>query len=135
MARISFWEFTTSARKLVPPMSIPTMISFVDTIGTPPGRKTLGSKVYLNPAFQKMAIFDLAIPSSFGTNQLREAAARAKLIIRGAAGVAELADAADSKSAAGHPAWGFNSPLQHQIPRPHDFATHSRRNSYPNVLV
>ena len=30
------------------------------------------------------------------------------------AGVAELADAADSKSAAGHPAWGFNSPLQHQ---------------------
>ncbi len=31
------------------------------------------------------------------------------------AGVAELADAADSKSAAGHPAWGFNSPLQHQV--------------------
>ena len=31
------------------------------------------------------------------------------------AGVAELADAADSKSAAGHPAWGFNSPLQHQL--------------------
>ena len=25
-----------------------------------------------------------------------------------------MADAADSKSAAGHPAWGFNSPLQHQ---------------------
>ena len=32
--------------------------------------------------------------------------------------MAELADAADSKSAAGHPAWGFNSPLQHQLSVP-----------------
>ncbi len=38
------------------------------------------------------------------------------LLICMRAGVAELADAADSKSAAGHPAWGFNSPLQHQDP-------------------
>ena len=33
------------------------------------------------------------------------------------AGVAELADAPDSKSGAVKTAWGFNSPLQHQLPR------------------
>ena len=27
--------------------------------------------------------------------------------------MAELADALDSKSSAGHPAWGFKSPLRH----------------------
>ena len=36
IARISFWAFTTSARRLVPPMSIPTITSFAGTIGTPP---------------------------------------------------------------------------------------------------
>jgi hypothetical protein len=30
------------------------------------------------------------------------------------AGMAELADAADSKSAEVHPSWGFNSPSRHQ---------------------
>ena len=30
------------------------------------------------------------------------------------AGVAELADALDSKSSDGHPSWGFKSPLRHQ---------------------
>src|SRR5215813_12476557 len=31
------------------------------------------------------------------------------------AGMAELADAADSKSAEVHPSWGFNSPSRHQF--------------------
>jgi hypothetical protein len=31
------------------------------------------------------------------------------------AGVAELADALDSKSSDGHPSWGFKSPLRHQL--------------------
>ena len=29
--------------------------------------------------------------------------------------MAELADAADSKSAEVHPSWGFNSPSRHQL--------------------
>ena len=32
----------------------------------------------------------------------------------GKAGMAELADAADSKSAEVYPSWGFNSPSRHQ---------------------
>ena len=32
------------------------------------------------------------------------------------AGMAELADAADSKSAEVHPSWGFDSPSRHQPP-------------------
>ncbi len=35
-------------------------------------------------------------------------------ISRFRAGMAELADAADSKSAEGHPSWGFDSPSRHQ---------------------
>ena len=31
------------------------------------------------------------------------------------AGMAELADAADSKSAEVHPSWGFDSPSRHQL--------------------
>ena len=37
------------------------------------------------------------------------------LLLYSCAGMAELADAADSKSAEVHPSWGFNSPSRHQI--------------------
>src|SRR5262250_1949425 len=35
--------------------------------------------------------------------------------IESRAGMAELADAADSKSAEVHPSWGFNSPSRHHL--------------------
>src|SRR5260370_19943501 len=37
------------------------------------------------------------------------------LVCTSLAGMAELADAADSKSAEVHPSWGFNSPSRHQF--------------------
>ena len=39
------------------------------------------------------------------------------LLLYSRAGMAELADAADSKSAEVHPSWGFNSPSRHQLIR------------------
>jgi hypothetical protein len=43
------------------------------------------------------------------------------------AGMAELADAADSKSAEVHPSWGFNSPSRHQLSILCRFAPNRRR--------
>jgi hypothetical protein len=40
---------------------------------------------------------------------------RTKMVRIDWAGMAELADAADSKSAEVHPSWGFNSPSRHQL--------------------